>query len=53
MRRAGALADAHPRDEVGLSHGDSFMITRRNLWNSLGFFIGFVNISATLSAVRT
>ena len=31
---------------------DSFMTMRRSLWNSLGFFIGFVNMSARLSAER-
>ena len=29
------------------------MMRRLSLWNSFGFFIGFVNMSATLSAVRT
>ena len=29
------------------------MTKRCSLWNSLAFFIGFVNMSAMLSAVRT
>ena len=29
------------------------MTMRRSLWKSVAFFMGFVNMSATLSAVRT
>ena len=41
------------RGEVSHVELDSFMMMRRSLWKSFAFFMGFVNMSATLSAVRT
>ena len=50
--QAATRADAPPRDEVGPSHVDSFMMMRRKLKNCLECFIALVKKSATFMFVE-